>query len=299
MSRLPPPPPPVGHGAANGHPPFDRAPGAYGPGPHSPAGPFAPGGYPPPTPAGVAPTGSASLGIAPPSFAPKLRVRKTPEMLGYRSVDTIGTIVTAILAVWVPLSLYTVKLSLDYRKLVHEYGMAIPFDLEHPLDTRINMVNGASVLLLLVGGPLFLIWFARAYGNLPTISPGKTQSGTTKATLMWILPIVSLIRPFGYMKELWTRTDRIAGKAKPPTLIFVYWISFVASYVLQVLVAVGLVRGTANSDDLEFSADLTVLAAANAVLCAALLSVIVWQLSRRMTMRCAEVTNAVLSAPQH
>ena len=44
---------------------------------------------------------------------------------------------------------------------------------------------------------------------------------------------------------------------------------------------------------------LTVLAAANAVLCAGLIAVIVWMVTRRMTLRCAEVTNAVLNSPLH
>ena len=221
-------------------------------------------------------------------------------MLGFRAVDMIGTIVTAIFAVWIPLSIYTVVLSLDHRRLVHQYGMNIPFELENSLNNRLDMLHGLSAVLLIVGGPLFLIWFARAYGNLPTISPGKTQSRTAVATLMWLIPLLCLVRPFGYLKELWTRTDRL-GKTntKPPTLVFVYWLSFVASYVLQVLVAVGFVRGTNNSDDLKFASDLAVLAAANAVLCAALIAVIVWMVTRRMTLRCAEVTNAVLNSPLH
>ena len=117
---------------------------------------------------------------------------------------------------------------------------------------------------------------------------------------MWIIPFLSLVRPFGYLKEIWTRTDRVGRvKPKPPTLVFVYWLTFIGSYVLQVLVAVGFVRGTSNVDDLKFAADLNVLAAANAVVCAGLLAVIVWMVTRRMTMRCAEVTNAVLNSPQH
>lgn len=288
MSRIPPPPPPPGYGAGTA-------------GPFSPQGTFTPAGYPPPEPAGFALGAPASpYGIAQPAFAPKLRVRKTPEMLGFRSVDTIGTIVTAIFAVWVPLSMYMVVLSLDYRRLVHQHGLNIPFELENSLNNRLNMLQGLSAVLLVVGGPLFLIWFARAYGNLPTISPGKTQSRTAVATLMWIIPFLSLVRPFGYMKELWTRTDRIGRvKSKPPTLVFVYWLSFVGSYVLQILIAVGVVRGTTNTDDLNFAADLDVLAAANSVVCAALIAVIVWMISRRMTLRCAEVTNAVLNSPQH
>jgi hypothetical protein len=42
-----------------------------------------------------------------------------------------------------------------------------------------------------------------------------------------------------------------------------------------------------------------VLAEANTAVCAALLTVIVLMVTRRMTLRCAEVTNAVLNAPQH
>ncbi|MEO5838676.1 MAG: DUF4328 domain-containing protein [Acidimicrobiales bacterium] len=289
MSRLPPPIPPAGQ--------FPGAPGPLA----QPQSPFAPAGYPPPEPAGFALDAPASpYGIAQPAYATKLRVRKTPEMLGFRAVDTIGTIVTAIFAVWVPLSIYTVVLSLDHRRLVHEYGMNIPVELENSLNNRLDMLRGLSGVLLLVGGPLFLVWFARAYGNLPTISPGKTQSRTAVATFMWIIPFLSLVRPFGYLKEIWTRTDRVGRvKPKPPTLIFVYWLTFVGSYALQLLVAVGLVRGTSNIDDLKFAADLNVLAAGNAVVCAGLLAVIVWMVTRRMTLRSAEVTDAVLNAPQH
>jgi hypothetical protein len=288
MSLIPPSPPPVGQG-----------PGSAGPFAQQPRS-FAPEGYPPPAPAGFALGAPASpYGTAQPNYAPKLRIRKTPEMLGFRAVDMIGTIVTAIFAVWVPLSIYMVVLSLDYRRLLHEHGLNIPFELENSLNNRLDMLQGLSAVLLVVGGPLFLVWFARAYGNLPTISPGKTQSRTGVATAMWIIPFLSLVRPFGYLKELWTRTDRVGVKAKPPTLIFVYWLSFIGSYVLQVLIAVGLVRGTSNEDDLKFAADLEVLASANAVLTAALIGVIVWTVTRRMTRRCAEVTNAVMNSPQH
>jgi hypothetical protein len=288
MSRLPVPPSP-GYG-----------PGAAGPS-AAPPGPFAPGGYPPPEPQGFALGAPASpYGMAQPTFAPKFRVRKTPEMLGFRAVDTIGTIVTAIFAVWVPLSIYTVVLSLDHRRLVHEYGMKIPFALENSLNDRLDMLHGLSAVLLVVGGPLFLLWFARAYGNLPTISPGKTQSRTAVATLMWFIPFVQFIRPFGYLKELWARTDPLeARKPTPPTLIFVYWFSYIALQVVEVLIVVGYVRGTNNPDDLKFAADLNVLAAGIGVACAALIGVIVWMVTRRMTQRCGAVTDAVMNAPQH
>src|SRR5678816_1992680 len=134
MSCLPSPPPPAGFG-----------PGMAAPGVHPPPSPAAP-----PSP----------YGTTQPQFAPKVRIRKTPEMLGYRAVDTLGTIVAALFATWIPLSIYSVVLSLDQR-----FGMVHAF---------------AGVLVLIVV-PLFLIWFARAYGNLPTISPGPTQSRTTKA----------------------------------------------------------------------------------------------------------------------
>ena len=292
MSRIPPSPPPAGQG-----------PGAAGPFAQQPA-PFAPAGYPPPAPSGFSLDAPASpYGIAQPAFAPKLRIRKTPEMLGFRPVDTIGTIVTAILAMWVPLSIYTAVVSLDYRRLVHQYGLKIPVELEHPIDTRLDMLHALSGVMLVVGVPLFLLWFARAYGNLPTISPGKTQSKTSTATLMWFLPLLGLMRPFGYLKELWTRTDRVGRMTpKPPVLVMVYWFSFIGfigSYTLRLLIAFGFVGGTSNQDDLNFTADLNVVAAASAALSAALIAVILWVLTRRMTRRCAEVTEAVLNSPEH
>jgi hypothetical protein len=290
MSRLPPPPPPVGQGPEHGN--AAAAPPA--------PGSFAPAGYPPPTPAGMPPPGASLLGVAPPAFAPKLRVRKTPEMLGFRSVDMIGTIVAALLAVWVPFSIYVAKLSIDYQNLVNQYGLNIPFDKERPIDTRLTMLHRLDVALLVVTVPLFLMWFARAYGNLPTISPGNTKSRTSTATIMWFVPIASLIRPMGYMKELWTRTDRLSfGKAKPPVLIVVYWLTFLVCYVMSVAsVGIGF-RDTVTVEDAKLSANLDVLVSVGAAVSAALIAVIVWMVTRRMTRRCAEVTKAVLSAPQH
>lgn len=269
-------------------------------------GSFAPGGYPPPgfgpgtAAPPMAPPGQSSLGVPQPAFAPKLRVRKTPEMLGYRSVDTLGIIVGALFAVWVPFSLYVAKLSVDYQNLVNEYGLKIPFEVERPIDTRLTMLHRLDIALLIVTVPLFLMWFARAYGNLPTISPGPTKSKTSTATLMWFLPIVSLLRPFGYLKEIWARTDRIThAEPKPPVLVIVYWMTFLSSYLLNVA-AVGIaVQESATVDDAKLSANLNVLSAASAVVCAAMIGAIVWTVTRRMTQRCAEVTNAILTAPQH
>jgi hypothetical protein len=258
--------------------------------------PFVPAGYPPPSHAAP----PSPYGAAQPQFAPKARLRKTPEMLGYRAVDTIGTIVAALFATWIPLAVYSVLLSLDQSRLVHTYGANIPFAQQHSLDDRVALVRAFAGVLVLVVVPLFLVWFARAYGNLPTISPGKTQSRTSVAILMWFVPLLQFIRPFGYLKEIWSRTDRVdKKKASPPTLIFVYWFSYLALQVLEVLIVVGEVKGTESPDDLRSAADLGVVWAAVALVCATLIGVIVWVVSRRMTARCAEVTNAVLSAPLH
>ena len=298
MSRLPPPPLPANSGPGQGgplaQPPGDFAPAGYPP-PPSPPG-FAHSAPPSPYAQGAPPSPYADAA----NYAPKLRIRKTPEMLGFRAVDTIGTIVAALFATWIPLAIYSVFLELDRRRLVHEYGAKIPFELENPLNNRLDLVHGFAVVLALIVVPLFLIWFARAYGNLPTISPGKTQSRTAVATVMWIIPIAQFIRPFGYLKELWSRTDRI-DKKKPaaPTLIVAYWLSYLAQQILQVLIVVGLVRGEKNPDDLRFAADLSVLWSGVAVVSSTLLCIIVWVVTRRMTTRCAEVTNAVMNAPQH
>jgi len=265
------------------------------PGVHPPT-PFAPAGYPPPSPAAP----PSPYGTTQPQFAPKVRIRKTPEMLGYRAVDTLGTIVAALFATWTPLWIYWVVLSLDQRRLVHEYGANIPFAQENSLDGRFGMVHAFAGVLLLIVVPLFLMWFARAYGNLPTISPGPTQSRTTKATIMWFVPFLQFVRPLGYLKEIWSRIGRVdKKKATPTTLIFVYWFSFLALQVMAVLIIFAAVNGAENPDDLRFAADLNVLAAATAVVCSILIGVIVWVVTRRMTTRCAEVTYAVMNAPQY
>jgi len=228
-----------------------------------------------------------------------VRLRKTPEMLGFRAVDTLGTIVAALFATWIPLSIYSVFLALDQRRLVQKFGANVPFAQQNSLDGRFGMVHAFAAVLALIVGPLFLVWFARAYCNLPTISPGPTRSRTTVATIMWFVPLLLFIRPLGYLREIWARTDRVdKKKPAPPTLIVAYWISFLALEVLQVLIVFRALSDNKTPEELRLAADLNVLWAANGVVCATLIGLIVWLVTRRMTSRCAEVTNAILNAPQ-
>ena len=69
--------------------------------------------------------------------------------------------------------------------------------------------------------------------------------------------------------------------------------------VLQVMIVFKAVNGTENPSDLSAAADLEVIWSATAVVASALIAVIVWVVTRRMTRRCAEVTHAILSSPQH
>ena len=307
---LPPPPaPPYG---APAPPPSHVAPPGYG----SPVGAAAPGGAPtvihppghrtnivPPPGPPLAPFGQPSPGQ--PAYAAKSQVRRTPDALGFRSVDTIGTIVSALFMVWIPLSVYFAVLNMRERNLIHKYGLDPPFAEWNSLQNRIEMVTGLSGGLLLITGPLFLMWFARAYGNLPTISPGPTKSGTTGATLSWILPFVNLIRPFVFLREIWIRTESVDAIApKPHSVIVAYWTSWIGSVVVQSLLGVVLVKGAIDSvfkGDLTYfriAANLYVLSSVITVVAGALAGVVVWQITQRMTKRCQEITLAVVRATE-
>lgn len=275
--------------------------------PGTPGAPPLPPGYAP-SPPGYTPGGGGfpespyapQLQQQQARFAPKHRQRRTPEMLGYKPIDMFGTILVALFAIWMPLAIYMVTLALKERNLIHKYGLNPddhPFAERQWLNDKLGMANALFAVMLLVTGIMFLLWFARAYGNLPTISRGPTARGTGFATVCWVIPFLNLVRPYHFLKEIWQRTEPLDARSSSPlTLIIVYWFSYAGATVLRFLIGQSLVGSV---DDQKFGADLLVFDRVVFVAACALGGLVVYKITRRMTHRCADVTEAVYQAPAY
>ena len=72
----------------------------------------------------------------------------------------------------------------------------------------------------------FIRWMRRAYYNLTTLGVG-VEYVDSWAVGAWIVPVVSLYRPYTIMREVWQRTQRMAyGLVTPHGLLRVWWLLF-------------------------------------------------------------------------
>lgn len=53
----------------------------------------------------------------------------------------------------------------------------------------------------------FLLWFSRAYRNLPSLGAAELKSSANEALLSFFIPFVNLVRPFQLIKEIWRGSD--------------------------------------------------------------------------------------------
>lgn len=72
----------------------------------------------------------------------------------------------------------------------------------------------------------FMRWMRRAYFNLAALGVG-VEYDDRWAVSAWIIPVVSLYRPYTIMREIWQRTQRVAyGLVTPHGLLRLWWLLF-------------------------------------------------------------------------
>lgn len=67
-----------------------------------------------------------------------------------------------------------------------------------------------GVLHLLVRVALlwtFLLWFSRAYRNLPSLGADELQLSANEAVLSFFIPFVNFVRPYQLLKRIWRGSD--------------------------------------------------------------------------------------------
>ncbi|AII50408.1 DUF4328 domain-containing protein [Hymenobacter sp. APR13] len=80
--------------------------------------------------------------------------------------------------------------------------------------------------LTLASAVAFMRWMRRAYYNLAALGIG-VEYDDSWAVSGWIIPVVSLYRPYTIMREIWQRTQRMGyGYVTSHTLLRVWWTLF-------------------------------------------------------------------------
>lgn len=71
-------------------------------------------------------------------------------------------------------------------------------------DRRVQYIGIIFFIAWITSGITFIMWFRRAYYNLGMIT--KTELNDNWAVWSWIVPVISVFRPYNMMSELYNKT---------------------------------------------------------------------------------------------
>ncbi|MFE0421110.1 DUF4328 domain-containing protein [Streptomyces sp. NPDC058953] len=178
--------------------------------------------YPPPA-YGAAPYG------APMPFAPAPPRVTAPVGLSYAVIALLGVyVLAALLSVGASLNLASVAEDMDVSPF------SVTKDDADDADALMALAIVFRVLVVIVTGILFIIWFAIARGNAAAFAPQIDKWGKGFAVGGWFIPFACVAIPRLVAGATWeaSRRNPYAPKSEQPrTILTVWWTLCIVSYL--------------------------------------------------------------------
>jgi hypothetical protein len=149
----------------------------------------------------------------------------------------------AILALYVKVGACLLAIGADVGRIVVAERLGDGRVLVDALLGADRLVLLASLLELaafLVAAVLFLRWQVVAHRNLPALGEPEPRVSVGAGVAAWFVPLVSFVRPFRVVGDLWRAGERDAGT---PALLRVWWVAWLAA--LAAVVAAWTLLGEA------------------------------------------------------
>jgi hypothetical protein len=118
-------------------------------------------------------------------------------------------------------------------------GRDVAFSRLEADDLRQGIMGALELLAFVVGAVFFILWFHRAYSNLPALGVARRRFDSNAAIWPWFVPILNLWRPKQVANDIWRGSDpqvasrelRLAQDPVPPLLGF-WWAGYIVSSML-------------------------------------------------------------------
>ncbi len=106
-------------------------------------------------------------------------------------------------------------------------------------DVRQGIVGVLQMAAYITSMVVFLNWFRRAYGNLHRIKSDYLDNSEMMTVWGFVIPIISLYKPYRIAKEIMTETQRelkraVADYSQPPNYVIIrlWWVLFlITNYI--------------------------------------------------------------------
>ena len=161
----------------------------------------------------------------------------------------------AILMIWIVLAMVLITSISTYFQLEllkHALeGHSISMDEINANDTRVQLIGVLYLIVYIISGITFIMWFRRAYFNLHN-RLDELEYSEGWAAGSWFVPIIGLFRPYKIMKEIYEENLTILYRKDIDTNISTqflgwWWFLWIASSVLSQI----SLRLSLRADDLN------------------------------------------------
>ncbi len=112
---------------------------------------------------------------------------------------------------------------------------SLPAD-HQSIHDRNNLFKWLQTGAFLAAAATFILWFHRAYSNLPRIGISRLRWGSAWAVGAWFVPFLNLVRPAALANDIWLGSDPDLPYESPlPSgrmtwLLWSWWLAFVVSF---------------------------------------------------------------------
>ena len=160
-----------------------------------------------------------------PVFEPVTRAASGPSR-SHRHLRTRASIAIAGALVSMGATAWSIATLLERRDgAIQLRDGALGVERFEQLDDRVVLASWVDLGALVLAGIVGIVWFRRAYKNLRAM--GRNAYGPGWAIAGWIVPIMSLFRPYQMAKELVRESPRVRGTAGTG-IVGMWWLLFVA-----------------------------------------------------------------------
>jgi Domain of unknown function (DUF4328)/Protein of unknown function (DUF2510) len=170
----------------------------------------------------------ASMALAARYRSLRWPARLLQELLALFVLVTLANLVSE----WLQLGLLT--------RLLHDPASVFPEEAASA-DGRQALLDVLQLSVYGATAVAFLVWFHRAYSNLPALGMAPLEVGAGWAIGGWFVPILGFVRPKEIMNDIWRGSDpdkpsRLDGfwRIGPvPALVHLWWALFLLSWLLD------------------------------------------------------------------
>jgi len=179
----------------------------------------------------------------------------------YKSLGTLARTLIVLLAVTLVLGMIAVFsdwVELDLLGRIVADPESVSTAEADASDQRQALIALLEFLLWLGTVVVFLVWFRRAYRNLPALGAESLRFSSGWAVGAWFVPFLNLVRPKQIMDDIWRASDpalpaqpSATGNQQPvPFLIVGWWAMFLVTNLLS-WYAFTLTRNAVSTEELR------------------------------------------------